>query len=570
MGVFAVMTSLLVLAVPALIVWGIVAAVRKGSGRAGREGATGSVRHFFQFGVTLGLLLITCYGTVNLASVLVDRTGGQIVTDQGALALPLAFLIVGAPLLTVMVVWLRRAARADQRMGDSTVAVVFMTFALLFAVGNAIGSWAGVLGWMFGRTDTLGGGTAAGAVVWTGTWALLWRGEAALIPQHRRNLHLVLGSLVTAVVSVIGVEMILSTALRVLTGLMDTPIYGDKYAVLLNGLTLVLAAGPLWAWYWLRQAQSAKQSVAWQAYVLIAGVGGGLILAVVAASLTVYQVLVWFIGDHSEPTARAHFASAPDQLSVVIVGLLVWWYHERQLTPGAARTEVVRMYDYLLSAIGLVAGAVGVSTFVVAGIESVTRGSVVVGSSPVNTLLAAATLIVVGAPVWAVTWRRVQQQPAESEHQSPARRIYLYVLFGVGGVATVVCLVIVAYVVLQDVLAGAVSGTTLRDARFALGILASTGLASAYHWRVYRGERDVEVHVARPVKSVTLLGPADENIAQVVADRTGARVRVWVRTDEAAVMWDPNAIVALVDGAAGQDVLVVADPNGAFAIPFRH
>ena len=138
-----------------------------------------------------------------------------------------------------------------------------------------------------------------------------------------------------------------------------------------------------------------------------------------------------------------------------------------------------------MSAIGLLAAAVGLTMLVVAGVEAVVGSeTVIVGESAVNTLLLAATLLVVGSPVWWFFWRRIQRaavtEPA-AEQASPTRRIYLLVLFGLGGIAAVVSLLIGVYLLFQDIVAGTFGSETIRSHAVPVGVLLTSGTVSAYH-----------------------------------------------------------------------------------------
>ena len=138
------------------------------------------------------------------------------------------------------------------------------------------------------------------------------------------------------------------------------------------------------------------------------GVAGGLVTAVVSASLLLHSVLVWLLGDPGAVGAREHFGSAPAAAAGTVVGLLVWWYHQQVLRGAGmvARTEVRRIYEYLMAGIGLVAAAVGL-TMVLSGLIETLTGRAFGGGHAVNTLLAAADPEIARA-VAHRTHRRVQ------------------------------------------------------------------------------------------------------------------------------------------------------------------
>lgn len=553
------------LAVLALITWGVVSVVRRGGGLGQRSGTPGGVQHFFQLAVSVAAVIMVCSGTISLLSELIRRATTSLVTEPATLALPLAVTIVGAPLLVVMAVWLRRAAATDPTLADSTMGSTFMALASLVLAISFTTSAADALSWAFGVQTGRDWGVVVAAGVWGGAWFGMRRVEEHYIPERRRAVHHALGSLVTGTVAVVGAVTALTGALQYLVA--GSILVGQREDTLLRGLAIMLAATPGWYVYWFTSLRRAAGSAPWEMYVLIAGVGGGLVMAVTAASVSLYRVLVWLLGDHPTVTSRQYFSALPESVSVVLVGLVVWAYHRQLIAPGARRTEVNRIYDYILAATGLITGSVGLTMMVTAALEAAVRNSVLVSRSPVNTLLAAATMIAVGSPVWSFTWRRLKSLPSATEQASPTRRIYLYALFGIGGIAALVSLVAFAYQLFSDMLANGASLRTLGDARYSVGILVSTALVAGFHWRVYRGERDVIVHIGRETKAVTLIGPADEAIVREVAHRTGARVHLWVSRDGQGPAWSPEDVTRLVEQTSGSDIVIVQEPAGTVVIP---
>ena len=147
-----------------------------------------------------------------------------------------------------------------------------------------------------------------------------------------------------------------------------------------------------------------------------------------------------------------------------------------------------------MSAVGLLAAAGGLVMVLVTVVEAIAvEGDLVVEGSAVNTLLAALVLLAVGIPLWLWHWRLAQRArgaDAVGELRSVTRRTYLLVLFGVAGIAAVIALLVLVYLVLTDVLEGDGGVETLRGIRFPLGILLTTSLLSAYHWTIFRSDRE--------------------------------------------------------------------------------
>jgi len=254
----------------------------------------------------------------------------------------------------------------------------------------------------------------------------------------------------------------------------------------------------------------------------------------------------------------------------------------RQVLAGATpvRTEVTRVYEYLMAGIALLAAAVGVTMVVVAVVESlVPPAAVEVGTHVVNSLLSGVTLLLVGGPLWWVFWSRIGRATRDGDPEelgSPTRRTYLFVLFGLGGVAAVVAILVAAFLGIQGTLQGGFDAHVLRDMRIPVAILLAAGAISGYHWTVYRDDRS-----RLPAKTpqhgpryVLLVGAPDAIVGGAVERLTGARVDLWVRADGLAVPWAVDDVVAAVNRSRADAVAVVAGPAGLETIgmqrPERH
>src|SRR5690606_16223640 len=132
-----------------------------------------------------------------------------------------------------------------------------------------------------------------------------------------------------------GLAQTLSPALRELLGLTRDTLVGGTVDDILAGASTFLVGAAAWVVYWALTTARGPRDTGWLALVLLAGVAGGLLAAVVAASVLGYAVLVWLVGEPEARTATDHFSTAPGELAVLAVGLVVWWYHREVL--GATR-----------------------------------------------------------------------------------------------------------------------------------------------------------------------------------------------------------------------------------------
>jgi hypothetical protein len=240
------------------------------------------------------------------------------------------------------------------------------------------------------------------------------------------------------------------------------------------------------------------------------------------------------------------------------------------LPNNAERTDVQRTYEYLVSAISLIASAVGISIVIVALIESLTSQVQLAGAGAVNTLLGAGTVIVVAGPVWWHFWSRIQKTAKispESEHGSPVRRIYLFLLFGVGGIVAIVSLITIMVQLFDGILTSNLGANSLSEMRFAIGILVSTAIVAGYHWEIYRHEKSVEVSFAKTVTNVLLVGPNSPELIQELKTATGAKVSFLQRADSSELVWPTEHVIELVAQSKEHDLLILLEATGVKVVP---
>ncbi len=520
------------------------------------------VRRFFQYVVLYALVVVV---TVGLAELIGRALGAPIPewqNDAYELAQALTFVLIGAPLAIALAWWIRRGHRGDPAEAASPLYTAYLTLAALTGLVGAALALQNLIFEAIADTS-LDRDAAAQVLAWAALWLGHWWLSRRVLDAERQSYHLLLGSLVGLTMGTIGLVMTLGNSLDLMLrpGLQLRPLteVGAGVAWLLPGVMV-------WVAYWPTAAVRLPRRTLWLAYVLLIGVGGGLITALVAASRLLWSALVWLVGDRLDQTMAQHFDSAATEIAAVLIGVLVWWYHRAALGELAtARSDVRRVYEYLVAGIALAAAAAGVGTVLVALIEVTTRGTDV-GITTVNTLLGAVTLLAVGAPLWWWHWRSAQKAAAADpagEVPSLARRIYLVVLFGVAGIAAVIALLTVMFMVFRDLVDAQLGAATLRSMRYGLGVLVASAAVSAYHGAIWRQDARLAApsQVAGP-RHVILVGADDPHLASAVRQQTGATVESWQRGDGVGHSWDEAAVLAALAGHEGQEVLVIAGEPG--------
>ena len=456
----------------------------------------GGVRRFFQLGLLFALVVISAIGLSGLLGRLL-HIGISVTSDRAALALDSSFTAVGIPLLFLVGTWTRRTVTKDPSEKESTGWNLYLTAISILALILNLTSQLKIYKVIFAN-GVLQGNSISQFVIWGAIWFIHFR----LLNNSRHSINAIsdhlLGSLIGLGFSIFGLLTIIEALLTSLFHFKNGSVIVSGNRPLTEGLITFIVGAPVWYVYWIRTALKSKKDGPWLAYVLLIGVGGGLVVAVTAASFTLYSVLVWLVGDSATQSASVHFKDSPGSVAAALIGLMVIWYHREVLSyeNTQERADIRRIYEYGIAGIGLIAAAGGFTMILVSIIESLSQSTQISGGGSINSLLAAITLIIVGGPIWWFIWISIQKKADVNpmgEHSSLIRRIYLFILFGVSGIVSVAMLLLGAYFIFKDLFQQGIGVETLRRLRFPVGILLTTSLVSVYHWFIFRAEKDVEI-----------------------------------------------------------------------------
>ncbi len=549
------------LALLTILLAGIVILISKRANKSTfREEKTNNLKQFFQYSVLFGLLIVVAVGFAGLLGRIFNRST-FVLADESALARYSAFVIVGLPLLLGIANWLRRQHQQNTKEKESLAWNFYLTVTSIVALIAWASALNQLLRWIF-ADEFISSQSFSVFIVWILIWVIHLRFAWKNADPQKIQLSFLLGSFIGAVVGIVAVSTILSTALRALMITRETKLIESNLNSLIYGLIYLSIAAIIWITYWIRFAITSEKTVLWFTYLIIVAIGGTLITAVSTLSTSVYQIIVWLIGEPVEKTFSSHFQNMPTLASVALTTLFVWWYHKsvlKEINVGK-RNDVNRTYDYLIAAIGLVAATTGFTTVLVSLIESLAVASLITGGSAINTLLLALTLIAVGAPFWFIHWNRVQKLITYQdldEQKSPVRRVYLFLLFGVSGIAAIVSAILVVYFVFEDSFSGGLSLETLRKLRFPLAILISTAVISGYHWLVFRVDRELDLADAIEPDNIYVISPLDKDLADWLKKNARGKSKVWIDLDSKAEPFDRAELFQLIKSSHSKTIFVI-------------
>ena len=511
------------------------------------ESAVGSaqrtVRRVITYLLLFALVIIAAIGFSGLLERLLVA-GTELATgDVTGLARSLAFALIGGPLAALLwwVVW--------RRLGDETERAsvgwgLYVTGAYVLTLILAVSNLLSTLTTLIGGQSLQWRASLASGLVWAAVWVWhrwMWR--------HPRKGPREVADISTALASYIGLVMAVSGAVAALSTLLDAALRGALAAAavgkpwwvsVLQSLVWAVGGAMVWWWHWKhdggRQLRGGLASVG----LIAVGVLGAGVLTLGGAGLTLF-VLLRLAFDRTESMDLLLEPLAP-ALAAAAIGSLVWVYH-RGLARGSS--ETIRQGSRLVtSGVALVAAASGIGVIVNAALAM--AATPFVGSGIRTLLLGGISSLLVGAPVWWLTWKPLQRssvaQPGPAGGSwtwQNARRVYLIVVFGLSAVVAVITLLVIGYRMFEFFLGDVSGGSLVERVRAPLGLLVATGLVAGYHFAVWRHERAL-LAAAGPARKRTIghvvlvTGSDPAPLHRVIEDVTGAGVTVWRRADVGA------------------------------------
>ena len=475
-----------------------------------------SIRRLYFYLVALISVEVVVWGLVGLLRSIVDKTvsGGA-----DALAQALALILVGMPIFLVHWLWAQRVSARDDEEKTATLRAIFL-YAVLF--GTLIPVVQNLLAFidrslidtaridsvraLVGGSQTLADNLIAmimNGIVAAYFWNVL-RGEWLTLSDREsfsdvRRLYRYLWMLYGLLMTVFGAQQILQFLFYI-----PSSVLGDMGPeVIVNGTALLIIGTPVWVYSWrLIQdslTDSAEMGSPLRLSILYILALGGVITVITTAYMVVNVLIMRLLGVNT--TFRDIIRQIGGPISVGVPLGAVWAYYGHWLTRHieaignkVRQAGLKRLYNCILAFIGLVVSFVGVSVLFAFIIDMLTSKAFLIGDSNRSNLSTAVSSLIVGLPLWLMTWRPMQAEAllqnefGDHARRSVLRKTYLYLaLFTsvIGGMATAVGLV---YQLIRVALMGDAGSDFVNTLLNLTQILFLFGIVLVYHLQVLRAD----------------------------------------------------------------------------------
>lgn len=427
-----------------------------------------TIRRLYFYAVAFISIEVVMWGIISL---LRSMLGEIIVENASALAQALSLILVGVPIFLVHWLWAQRASAKDDEEKTASVRAVFFYGILLATLIPVVQNLLALIDRTFLATANLYTYRAiiGGSQTWIDNlvaiiinlliaayfWNILkyeWRtlSETENFADIRR-LYRFIWTLYGLLMVVFGAQQALNYAFTLSA---ENVLGAIGRETVVNAIALLVIGSPIWFFSW-RTLQNVLPDPAEKESFLRLGILyllslGGVIVVLTAGGSLIYMLLMQAFGEGKDFAEFIQGVGGP--ISVGLPFGVIWAYYGKWLNQQFAfdedsprRAGKQRLYFYILSLLGLAATFFAVASLLSIVIDQLTASAYLSSggfSSPLSSALAA---LVVGLPLWLMTWRPAQADALEDgsigDHarRSVTRKIYLYlVLFAsvIGGMVS--------------------------------------------------------------------------------------------------------------------------------------
>jgi hypothetical protein len=203
-------------------------------------------------------------------------------------------------------------------------------------------------------------------------------------------------------------------------------------------------------------------------------------------------------------------------IATVLVLGAVWIFYRRVVAVDAAlETEqeraatIRRLYTYLIAGIGM--GMLGVGLAGMVGV--IGSQAMLINTHPNSETARYVSIVLLGAPAWALSWWQARRRLDDDERRSGPRRGYLYLAILAGVLGSLVFGSALLYRLLNATFAGSLfSVATWHDVWHFLVDASVSAAVFLFHYRVLRADRTAQLPATSP-HAVTVVVRASDAAA---------------------------------------------------------
>ena len=416
-----------------------------------------TIRRLYFYAVAFISFEVVLWGLIGLIRSIVNP---DLITNSAqTLAQALSLILVGVPIFLIHWLWAQRASAREEDEKNATLRAVFLYGALLATLIPVVQNLIALINRTFlgavriSYERALVGGTQSwpdnliaivlNLLLASYFWSILRADWSTLTDAENfkdiRRLYRFLWVLYGLLMVIFGAQQILHYIFYIPTGAIGT--MGRE--TFINATALLVIGAPIWffAWRILQDAladSDEKESLLRLGILYLLSLSGVIVVLTAGGNLF-YMLLNRLFGEDMAWSEFIQKIGGPISLGLPFG--VMWAYYGKWLTlqisfEGQAprRAGMKRIYFYILSSIGVTAAFVGLSSLFSFLIDFGIADSSLSSEGIRQSLTSALAILVVGLPLWLMTWRPMQAEAltdgdtGDHARRSIVRKAYLYLV----------------------------------------------------------------------------------------------------------------------------------------------
>jgi hypothetical protein len=573
-----------------------------------------TIRRLYFYLVAIISLEVVVWGVIGLLRSIIK--GSDVVNGTEALAQALALIFVGVPIFLFHWLWSQNVSAKDAEERTASLRAIFLYGTLLATLIPAVQNTFALINRTFLSTANLSiqrafiGGSQTltdnilaiviNLLIAAYFWNIL-RNEWRALPDTEnfaeiRRLYRFIWTLYGLWMVIYGAQQALSYAFT----LSSTVLGGIGRETIVNAIALLVIGTPIWFFSW-RTLQDALTDRAEKESVLRLGILyllalGGVITTLTAAGNFLYILLLHLFGQTGSWANVLQKLGGPISIGIPFGAMWAYYGHwlNRQFEfdeNTVRRAAKKRLYFYILSAIGLAASLSGMAALLMYLVDIGFDLAYLHNDGLDYSLAGALSTLIVGLPLWLMTWWPMQAEAlgegAVSEHarRSVIRRSYLYLALFAGVIGGMISAGILIFTLINAVLGGE-NSSLMRDVLHSLILLILFAVLLLYHLSALRRDgasRSLALDEKQADFDILLLDPGDGKFGESVRaafEKQGLKVPVHVVNASEGIPADvkanaiilpaslamnaPKNVEAWIRSFGGSRLIVQEDAAGVF------
>ena len=432
-----------------------------------------TIRRLYFYAVAFISIEVVLWGAIGLLRSIFSAD--RVSDNAFILAQALSLILVGVPIFLFHWLWAQRSAGRDDEEKTASLRAIFLYGVLLgtlipvvqnllalvdriFLASANLVTYRAIIGSSQTWVDNLIA-IVINLLIAAYFWNVLKSSWRAISERENfaeiRRLYRFIWMLYGLLMAIYGVQQALDYAFTLSSDVLG----GIGRETVVNAIALLVIGTPIWYFSWRILQDALPDSAEKESYlrlgILYLLALGGVIIVLTAGGNLLYMLFMRLFGDDKSWADFLQDIGGP--ISIGVPFAAVWAYYGTWLNKQFAFDESAprragkqRLYFYILSFLGLAATFYALASLFSVLIDLTTDRSYLGSygfSSPISSALAA---LLVGLPLWLLTWRPMQAQAltdgdlGDHARRSVIRKSYLYlVLFisVIGGMASAGALV---------------------------------------------------------------------------------------------------------------------------------